>query len=184
MTIRFHKTLLSSALVLAIVGAVALPLVAEAKHDKNHGRGHSQCKENQNNRFDHDNDRDWDDDDRFENRSGRNRWNPNSVVFGNRQTDILRDLILGRNTYGLSNRELRALRNQGSLPPGIERNLMRGKPLPPGIARKSAMMPNSFLSTLGFPTNRNLGVGVYGNRPYVYNRSNNVILDVLDSILR
>ena len=138
---KFFQPLMSLSLVLLLVGTVVLPLTAEAKHDKDNGRGHSKQDKNWNNndRDDHD-----DDDDRYERRDSRGRWNQNSVVFNNRQSDIFRDLILGRNTYGLSDRELRALRNQGSLPPGIQKNFLRGKPLPPGIARKSAMLPNSF----------------------------------------
>ncbi|MDX1390390.1 MAG: anti-virulence regulator CigR family protein [Acidobacteriota bacterium] len=37
-----------------------------------------------------------------------------------------------------------------SLPPGIRRNLARGKPLPPGIAKKAA--PPALVSTLSIPT--------------------------------
>ncbi|MDX1393476.1 MAG: anti-virulence regulator CigR family protein [Gemmatimonadota bacterium] len=37
-----------------------------------------------------------------------------------------------------------------SLPPGIRRNLARGKPLPPGIAKKNA--PPALVSTLSIPT--------------------------------
>lgn len=38
------------------------------------------------------------------------------------------------------------LKRYGTLPPGIRKNLARGKPLPPGIAKK--MLPESFLARL------------------------------------
>lgn len=62
--------------------------------------------------------------------------------------DMLGDLAHAGITAALAREYARdyGLRGYSSLPPGIRKNLARGKPLPPGIAKK--MVPGSMLGRL------------------------------------
>lgn len=65
-----------------------------------------------------------------------------------RNDDMLGDLVYAGITAALA-REYAAdfgLRGYSSLPPGIRKNLARGKPIPPGIAKK--VVPSSLLGRL------------------------------------
>ena len=67
---------------------------------------------------------------------------------GDRLTDAVVedfiDILLGRHSSYPS-----YVRNPDALPPGIRMNLARGKPLPPGIAKKQ--VPGDLLSRLPHP---------------------------------
>jgi hypothetical protein len=67
-----------------------------------------------------------------------------------------------------------------ALPPGIRRNLARGKPLPPGIAKRSA--PPELVSTLALP--RGYELVEVGLDVFVVEVATAVIHDVLMDVIR
>lgn len=69
---------------------------------------------------------------------------------------------------------------QGSLPPGIAKNLARGKPLPPGIAKK--YLPGDLTARLPRLDSRYLRV-VVGPDVLLIEAGSGLILDVLKGIL-
>jgi hypothetical protein len=66
------------------------------------------------------------------------------------------------------------------LPPGIAKNVARGKPLPPGIAKKA--LPADLVRTLGSRAGTGITFSIVGDR-VVAVRAGNVI-DLLDSVFR
>lgn len=67
-----------------------------------------------------------------------------------------------------------------SLPPGIQKNLARGKPLPPGIAKK--VVPSGMLSHL--PRHRGYEWRVAGTDLILVAIATNVVADVLSGVFR
>lgn len=67
-----------------------------------------------------------------------------------------------------------------SLPPGIAKNLARGKPLPPGIAKK--MVPSRMLSRL--PRHAGYEWRVAGSDLILVAMATNVVADVLAGVFR
>jgi hypothetical protein len=65
------------------------------------------------------------------------------------------------------------------LPPGIARNLARGKPLPPGIAKRA--LPQALVVEL--PIRSGFEVTIFGDR-IVLLEASGLVVDVLDGILR
>jgi len=80
-------------------------------------------------------------------------------------TDSLRDQIYAQ---------------QASLPPGIRKNLLRGKGLPPGIAKK-VKLPIEVCNYVNLPENTN--VIVVGSNIVLVNSITNVVLDIVFNIL-
>jgi hypothetical protein len=66
------------------------------------------------------------------------------------------------------------------LPPGIAKNVARGKPLPPGIAKKA--LPADLVRTLGSRAGSGITFSIVGDR-VVAVRAGNVI-DVLEAVFR
>ena len=66
------------------------------------------------------------------------------------------------------------------LPPGIAKNVARGKPLPPGIAKKA--LPADLVRTLGSRRGVDITFSIVGDR-VVAVRAGNVI-DLLDAVFR
>ena len=66
------------------------------------------------------------------------------------------------------------------LPPGIAKNVARGKPLPPGIAKKA--LPADLVRTLGSRAGTGITFSIVGDR-VVAVRAGNVI-DLLDAVFR
>jgi hypothetical protein len=66
------------------------------------------------------------------------------------------------------------------LPPGIAKNVARGKPLPPGIAKKA--LPADLVRTLGSRAGSGITFSIVGDR-VVAVRAGNVI-DLLDAVFR
>lgn len=66
------------------------------------------------------------------------------------------------------------------LPPGIAKNVARGKPLPPGIAKKA--LPADLVRTLGSRAGVDITFSIVGDR-VVAVRAGNVI-DLLDAVFR
>lgn len=67
-----------------------------------------------------------------------------------------------------------------ALPPGIAMNLARGKPLPPGIAKR--FLPQDLLSTL--PVRPGYEYLAAGNNVVLVNSTTGIIEDVLSGVLK
>lgn len=67
--------------------------------------------------------------------------------------------------------------NYSALPPGIARNLQRGKPLPPGIAKN--FLPNGLVSVLP-PAPQGYGRFIVGDDLVLIELSSGLIADVAD----
>ncbi|OYQ63270.1 hypothetical protein B9G53_17710 [Pseudanabaena sp. SR411] len=67
-----------------------------------------------------------------------------------------------------------------SLPLGIQKNLARGKGLPPGIAKK-VLLPTTVVSYVNLPANTN--IIVVGSNVVVIDPIKNIILDIISNIL-
>ncbi len=65
-----------------------------------------------------------------------------------------------------------------SLPPGIRKQLLRGKGLPPGIAKKLIPIPVAVNSYLGIPAN-SIQLYAIGSDVLVMNSLNKLILDII-----
>lgn len=90
-----------------------------------------------------------------------------SIRFGADEAQTITDYYRGRPA-------------QGSLPPGIAKNLARGKPLPPGIAKK--YLPGDLTARLPRLDDRYLRV-VVGRDVLLIEAGSGLILDVLKSVL-
>ena len=66
------------------------------------------------------------------------------------------------------------------LPPGIAKNLARGKPLPPGIAK--VFLPEGLLSTL--PAHPGYDYLVAGNDVLLVNSTTGIVSDILTNVLK
>jgi hypothetical protein len=93
------------------------------------------------------------------------------------------EIIRGTSTYSyLINNVLRQqiYTQVSSLPPGMQKNLARGKGLPPGIAKK-VLLPVSVVNYVNLPANTN--IIVVGSNVIVIDPIKNVILDIISNIL-
>ncbi len=93
------------------------------------------------------------------------------------------EIIHGTSTYSYLINDV--LRQQiytqvSSLPPGIQKNLARGKGLPPGIAKK-VLLPVTIVNYVNLPANTN--IIVIGSNVVVIDPIKNVILDIISNIL-
>jgi hypothetical protein len=149
------KLLLTSYLILAIP-AFARP--ADAKKNNHH---HGRHRENLSNiQYDHD----------------------YLIGLNQIQKTNLIDLLRGRdnNNYILNPGIRIEINNQiNSLPPGIQKRLAKGKPLPYGIA-KQVILPQEVNSYLKLPPNYR--IVVLGSSVVVLNSTENIILDILQAV--
>ena len=93
------------------------------------------------------------------------------------------EIIRGTSTYSyLLNTGLRQqiFTQVSSLPPGIKKNLARGKGLPPGIAKK-VLLPATVVNHVSLPANTN--IIVVGSNVVVFDPIKNIILDIILNIL-
>lgn len=90
------------------------------------------------------------------------------VVFSPRERDVIQSYF-ERHTYGAQ-----------ALPPGIAKNLARGKPLPPGIAKK--MLPGDLLAAL--PRRDGYDYVLAGSDVLLVQVATRVIADVLRNVAR
>jgi hypothetical protein len=65
------------------------------------------------------------------------------------------------------------------LPPGVARNLARGKPLPPGIAKRS--LPSALVAEL--PRRSGVEIAIYGDR-LVLLSDRGLVLDIMVNVFR
>ncbi|UBF23594.1 hypothetical protein K9N68_17580 [Kovacikia minuta CCNUW1] len=68
-----------------------------------------------------------------------------------------------------------------SLPPGIQKQLLRGKGLPPGIAKKLVFLPKQVNSYINLPNYYNLGV--IGSNLVVIDQVNYRVIDMIFNVL-
>lgn len=98
------------------------------------------------------------------------------------RTQII-EIVRGTGSYSnLINASLRQqiLAQLNSLPPGIRKNLVRGKGLPPGIAKK-VLLPVGVVNYVNLPSNTN--ILVIGSNVVVVDPIRNIILDIISNIL-
>jgi len=166
------KAWLATALSLAMIASTGFTMDVQAKHkDKHDNPGHSNA------RFDKDFDRNDQADWVRNNRAWRIE---NENRFTDRDRSILIDILLGRTSnYRLDSSTRRLLRDPAflSLPPGQQKRLLSGKPLPPGIAKKVRYLPGSSSRYFGYPSHYR--IGAYGDDYFLYNSKTGIVLDVL-----
>lgn len=99
------------------------------------------------------------------------------VVFGSTEIAIIHD-------YYRDHKDQHKDKNKGkgknSLPPGIAKNLQRGKPLPPGIAKRS--LPAGLLATLPAAPHGYERI-VIGGKVLLVEIATQVIHDILEDIV-
>jgi len=67
-----------------------------------------------------------------------------------------------------------------ALPPGIAKNLERGKPLPPGIAKRD--LPNDLVQKLGSRAQPGVSYAIFGDR--VVAIRSGLVIDVIEGLFR
>lgn len=82
--------------------------------------------------------------------------------------------------HGTARPDKRHGKKDGGLPPGIARNLQRGKPLPPGIAKQH--LPGSLLQELA-PPPRGFERVIAGGRILLVEIATQVIHDILTDVI-
>ena len=106
------------------------------------------------------------------------------VSFTSSQRTVLVDLLRGN--CSCSNLVTNSVRNQivsqaRSLPPGIQKQLLRGKGLPPGIAKKLVRLPKQVNTYINLPTDYDLFV--VGSNVVLVNQVNYVVVDFISNVL-
>lgn len=106
------------------------------------------------------------------------------VSFTTRQRTVLVDLVRG--TCGCSNLLSNTVRTQivsqaRSLPPGIQKQLLRGKGLPPGIAKKWVALPKQVNTYINLPTYYDLIV--VGSNVVLLDQVNYTVVDIISNVL-
>lgn len=115
--------------------------------------------------------------------SSNHQYETNYLIGLNQvQKTNLIDLLRGRdnNNYLLNPGVRIEINNQiNSLPPGIQKRLAKGKPLPYGIAKK-VILPQEVNSYLKL--SQDYRIIVLGSSVIVLNSANNIILDILQVV--
>lgn len=99
-----------------------------------------------------------------------------SIRFSTEESSIIRDYYSHYHTRPAPGKKKRA----GNLPPGIAKNLARGKPLPPGIAKK--VLPGELISRLP-PVPGGFERVVIGGKVLLVEIATQVIHDILADII-
>ncbi|HEY9880355.1 MAG TPA: hypothetical protein V6D29_18000 [Leptolyngbyaceae cyanobacterium] len=108
---------------------------------------------------------------------------PTQITLTPQQRQQLIDIIKGTGSNSsLISEQLRSeiLANLSSLPPGIQQRLLRGRGLPPGIAKKFTL-PASVLAAVNLPSNYQ--VFAIGSNVVVFDPATSSIVDVLTNVL-
>ncbi|PSB23959.1 hypothetical protein [Stenomitos frigidus] len=106
------------------------------------------------------------------------------VSFSTSQRTVLVDLLRGDCSCNnlLSNSIRTEIISQSrSLPPGIQKRLLRGKGLPPGIAKKLVKLPKQVNTYINLPTYYDLVV--IGSNVVVVDQVNYVVVDYISNVL-
>lgn len=104
--------------------------------------------------------------------------------FTTSQRTVLVDLLQGncRCNYLLTNAYRTQIVSQArSLPPGIQKQLRRGKGLPPGIAKKWVYLPKQVNTYINLPTYYDLVV--VGSNLVLLDQTNEVVVDLIANAL-
>jgi hypothetical protein len=91
-----------------------------------------------------------------------------TIAFSPQERDVI-NTYFDRHSYGVQR-----------LPPGIAKNLARGKPLPPGIAKKQ--LPGDLLA--GLPRHPGYDYVLAGTDVLLVEIATNVVTDVLRGVVR
>lgn len=108
----------------------------------------------------------------------------NFTNFTTNQRTVLVDLLRGNCdcNYLVSDSLRTQIFNQArSLPPGIQKQLLRGKGLPPGIAKKFVRLPKQVNTYLNLPTQYDLVV--VGSNVVLLDQVRYVVVDVISNVL-
>jgi hypothetical protein len=106
------------------------------------------------------------------------------ISFTSSQRTTLVELVRGTCgcNYLISNSLRTQIQSQSrSLPPGIQKQLARGKGLPPGIAKKLLPLPKQVNTHLNLPSHYDLAV--VGSNVVLVNRVQSVVVDLLVNVL-
>jgi hypothetical protein len=103
------------------------------------------------------------------------------ITFTSYQRTVLYDLLHGSNTTLIPRTTLVQIVNQrASLPPGIRKQLLRGKGLPPGIAKKIPLS-TQVIRYLDLPATYN--IFVVGSNVVLFNTVTGLVSDCIYNIL-
>ncbi|MGA7933400.1 MAG: hypothetical protein WCA35_07625 [Kovacikia sp.] len=106
------------------------------------------------------------------------------VTFNTNQRTVLINLLRGNcSCNGLLSNSLRTeiVSQSRSLPPGIQKRLLRGKALPPGMAKKLVVLPKQVNTYVNLPTYYNLVV--LGSDLVLIDQVNYVVFDYISNVL-
>lgn len=106
------------------------------------------------------------------------------VSFTSYQRTVLTDLLRGNcgcNYLLTDTVRTQILTQSRSLPPGIQKQLLRGKGLPPGIAKKFVRLPKQVNSYVNLPSQYDLVV--IGSNLVLLDQVRYVVVDVISNIL-
>lgn len=104
--------------------------------------------------------------------------------FTTSQRTILVDLLRGNcscNNLLSSSTRTEIIRQSRSLPPGIQKQLLRGKGLPPGIAKKLVRLPKQVNTYVNLPTYYDLVV--VGSNVMLIDQVNYVVVDYISNVI-
>jgi|GEM_PF-1280822 len=125
------------------------------------------------------------------NNGNRNRSTPVQIApdsalqllnLSSTQRTILVNLLQGTSDPNnlLSDALRLEIANLPALPPGIQKQLARGRGLPPGIAKK-VVLPRTVVQYLNLPR-ENVDVVILGSTAAIVDPSTNIILDLIEGI--
>jgi hypothetical protein len=104
--------------------------------------------------------------------------------FSTSQRTVLVDLLRGNcscNNLLTSATRTQIVSQSRSLPPGIQKQLLRGKGLPPGIAKKLVRLPKQVNTHLNLPTSYDLVV--IGSNVLLLDQVNYVVVDYISDVI-
>ncbi|MBC7970793.1 MAG: hypothetical protein H7Z11_11830 [Verrucomicrobia bacterium] len=104
--------------------------------------------------------------------------------FSTTQRTVLVDLLRGNcscNNLLTSATRTQIVSQSRALPPGIQKQLLRGKGLPPGIAKKMVRLPKQVNSYINLPNSYDLFV--VGSNVLLVNQVNYVVVDYISNVL-
>lgn len=157
-----NRSMLAFSLVLGLSVLTALTPIAQANHG-HHGKPHDHGHGAYSSRY-YAPDRGW------------NNFNANQI-------SLIQQALRNNQNQWFDALAWQSIQNQYSLPPGILKQLQRGRPLPPGLSQQIIYVPNQSMSVLGYPNGGPYKVGVIGNQVILYNSNTGLILDVIRNIL-
>lgn len=157
-------TIIIMSILITMISLLSFQGTVQAKPDKSAPSGHSQGNQS---KPDH------------PGKGNKSDWNNSEL----KHLDKGIDLLIGAGITTLAARNLALehhLTGYQALPPGIQKNLLRGKPLPPGIAKK--MVPDAMLKDL--PHHPGYEWRVAGSDLILVALTTEVVADVLHEVFK